>query len=71
METPGKGTVWDGARFHHAAQNGNAKLINCFFLEFSVKYFSGRGWSRVSETVESEILGEGGYHIGFGELREA
>lgn len=48
----------------------NVKLINCLFLEFSIKYFSDRIWSRVSETVESEIVGEGGYHIGFIELRE-
>lgn len=43
----------------------DVKLINCFLMEFSPTYFSDRGWSRVSETVESEIVGEGSYHIGF------
>ena len=27
---------WDGARFHHTTHNGNLKLTNCLFLEFSI-----------------------------------
>jgi hypothetical protein len=37
LHVPGR-MKWDGLRFHHTTHNGacDLKLMNCFFLEFSM-----------------------------------
>ena len=53
-------TKQDSERFHHVTQNDcNLKLMKCFFLEFSMPYFSGHSWvteTRKSETMDKEGL---------------
>ena len=60
----GKGMIYvpsvtkqDGKKFHHVTQNDcNLKVMNCFFLEFSMSYFSDHSYPWVTEIRKSETM---------------